>query len=700
MNFLTGLLGGAGDIVGVLLTPLVLVVLKISSFVTMLGGVLLNASVHFSVVKMSANMANLPAIDTAWTVIRDVANMGFIFVLLYTAIMTIFGQGDYRTVIKNVIIAAVLINFSLFFTKVIIDASNLLALTFYDAIAPGAATSNDFLKFGISNAFVEPMGITTLFKASGGSLGANFAITGILGSVVLLIAGFIFFAVAIMFIIRYVVLVFVLILSPIAFVADVLPGIKKYSSQWWNALIGQAFFAPIYFLLSWVTLLVIRGIVAANLVANGATVSDFSTSLAGAIKTTAAGTSFNYESGMIATFLNFAIIIAFLITSLIVAKEMSDKSVKGLGKVTNMLTGRAAGLTFGITNFAQRQTIGRLSNMAASNPNLVTAANRERTGLADKAAGAGARLALFASQKLASGTFDPRNMSVPLDMGLSETRLGKKLNLEAIIPRIGIGAAANNIAGTGTAETAGFKEKAAASEERVRDYDKAKAEATRKAELKIAIQEGVAEAEKKNSVPPQTFDQTKIDAMASVIKKMSDKELESQRASTLAIQEVAEALNQKQMDTIEKSTNFTTKEIQTIKDMRGKRLVDAFAAGTAAMPGVPVPPGGVAPTGYDFAMRKMKGMEFATLAKMSAHDPANPNKPSFNHPEVVDMYTPSLLGSLARQADFTQEKKEALRKAIEDRYANLVASGAAIPPSLQKSYNWLQPGSKGDDLYS
>ena len=59
----------------------------------------------------------------------------FILVLLYVAIQTILGLShETKTVIINVIIMALLINFSMFFTKVVIDSSNILALVFYNKL--------------------------------------------------------------------------------------------------------------------------------------------------------------------------------------------------------------------------------------------------------------------------------------------------------------------------------------------------------------------------------------------------------------------------------------------------------------------------------------------------------------------------------------------------------------------------------------
>src|SRR3989338_10302 len=161
---------------------------------------------------MAQHLKEIGTIDTAWKTIRDVANMGFIFVLLYAAIQTILGIGsDTKKLIVNIIVVAILINFSLFFTKVVIDASNILAITFYDAIAPEALRSDRSL--GLSGSLMEPLRIQSLWKITTDTFnGKQLIIIGVMGTIVYLIAAFVFFAVAIMFVIRFVVLIFVMIL--------------------------------------------------------------------------------------------------------------------------------------------------------------------------------------------------------------------------------------------------------------------------------------------------------------------------------------------------------------------------------------------------------------------------------------------------------------------------------------------------------
>ncbi|MEK7801795.1 MAG: hypothetical protein AAB276_05010, partial [Pseudomonadota bacterium] len=82
---------------------------------------------------------NQPFVTSAWEIVRDFANMLFIFVLLYVGINTMLGGAGHTRAIFMVIIVALLINFSLFFTKIIIDAGNILAVGVYESIGSAPA---------------------------------------------------------------------------------------------------------------------------------------------------------------------------------------------------------------------------------------------------------------------------------------------------------------------------------------------------------------------------------------------------------------------------------------------------------------------------------------------------------------------------------------------------------------------------------
>lgn len=398
---MTNFILGSFDFIGLVLAPLVYLLMKIASLFTYLGAIILNASIYYTVIEMAQSFSDVPVINTAWTVIRDLANMTFIFILLYAAIMTIVGHKDMRGVVVRMVVVAILINFSLFFTKVVIDISNLLALTFYNAIAPTASIGpENFTNAGLSNAIYEPLRVQSLMDISGEISGANIVTIGVMSSLVFLISAFIFGAVAIMFVIRYVALIFVMILSPFMFVSYILPKFKSYTEMWWSALIGQAFFAPIYFLLMWVTIHVINGVSRATFAAEG----NFADALTGA-------------AGAVPVLINFIVIIVFLVASLLIAKQVSNSAGNGMKGLNQWALGKAGGATFGVAGRISRNTLGRYGQSVADNE-----------GLKDKAskggiAGRMARLQLAAGRKMGTASYDVRGAKAAgaLDAGKAPT---------------------------------------------------------------------------------------------------------------------------------------------------------------------------------------------------------------------------------------------------------------------------------------
>src|SRR3989344_398 len=86
---------------------------------------------------LSSEMYKFEFVEKMWRVIRDFSNIFFILVLLYAALQTILGigHGGAKKTIATVILIALVVNFSLFATRVVIDSGNILGLIFYNKIA-------------------------------------------------------------------------------------------------------------------------------------------------------------------------------------------------------------------------------------------------------------------------------------------------------------------------------------------------------------------------------------------------------------------------------------------------------------------------------------------------------------------------------------------------------------------------------------
>lgn len=200
------------------------------------------------------------AVYLGWSTIRNLINVFFIFILLYGALQTIIGGTSKATgVIKGVVMAALLINFSLFFAKVLVDTSNLVAIQFYSRIVAASDTYNVKIDTkdpnkGLSSAFRNAMGLETLWKnGSSESAGSFGAVTGgklmlisIFGSAVMLIFAFVLIIGGIQFLFRSILLIMFMMTSAIAFLPGAIPGLQEQSKKWWSRFTKNLVFAPIY----------------------------------------------------------------------------------------------------------------------------------------------------------------------------------------------------------------------------------------------------------------------------------------------------------------------------------------------------------------------------------------------------------------------------------------------------------------------
>lgn len=85
------------------------------------------------------NPNNMPAVLQGWSIVRDIANGLFILIVLWVALTIIFSLEQYggRRLLFRIIVVALLINFSLVFVSVTFGFANALATPFRNAILQG-----------------------------------------------------------------------------------------------------------------------------------------------------------------------------------------------------------------------------------------------------------------------------------------------------------------------------------------------------------------------------------------------------------------------------------------------------------------------------------------------------------------------------------------------------------------------------------
>ncbi len=269
------LFGLIGQVVATLMNWL----LTAMGFLLSIAGWLLNFSMNLTL-HIKEYVDSTPAIYTTWRAIRDISGIFIIFMLLWAALQLILGlKGkSFGGLIKDIIIVGILINFSFFLAGLGIDASNIVSVQLYNAIAPAntlndsAATASLFdgsgsgptwiKDGGISNIFMGALKIQTLYKggvsgaATAGGTGSSaptpifiIFLSGIIGAIIELAAALSFIMAALAFILRFVLLLVLLAFSPIWVAAHVIPQVQEYSKEWSKYYTAMLTFMPVYLLL-------------------------------------------------------------------------------------------------------------------------------------------------------------------------------------------------------------------------------------------------------------------------------------------------------------------------------------------------------------------------------------------------------------------------------------------------------------------
>ncbi len=188
-----------------------------------------------------------PVLYFMWTIVRNFVNLFFILILLIIAFGTIFDNPryNYKELLPKLIIAALLINFSFLIGRVLIDVSNLLSSVFLNSVGSnvGQIWANGF---GASK-LIATNGSGILSQAlSVEQAGIKVIITVLFSIILIFVGGFTMLIAGLMALIRIPVLWFLLVVSPIAWIASILPTTRQWTTKWWQEFLSWTFFMPIY----------------------------------------------------------------------------------------------------------------------------------------------------------------------------------------------------------------------------------------------------------------------------------------------------------------------------------------------------------------------------------------------------------------------------------------------------------------------
>lgn len=186
---------------------------------------------------------------TAWGIMRNFANVAFViaFLIIIFSQLTGIGISNYgvKKLLPRIIIAAILVNLSFFISQLCVDLSNILGSSMYDLFAnltPGATTSHGFWSTGGST--TSWTSISVLILAGVGAVATMWASLSALIPI-LILAFFALIMILFILVARQVIVILLVVISPLAFVAFLLPNTEQWFTKWRKTLTAMLLLYPI-----------------------------------------------------------------------------------------------------------------------------------------------------------------------------------------------------------------------------------------------------------------------------------------------------------------------------------------------------------------------------------------------------------------------------------------------------------------------
>ncbi len=268
------------------LSPIAIIawlIFKIGTLLLGLASIVFNWSMIIVVFEFAKYFGNSPGMLTAWKVLRDFGNIALIFGFIFMGISTILDLHSYpwKKALPSLVIAAVLLNFSLFMAEAVVDAANVVSLQLYKqsftqtACQTGAGEGNSIgnlgnfaqcaLEHGVASEISQKLQIASVYNTDSTTEGDFFQLLNGAGNyfsdplpfvlkfvglaIVVTLAAVVFFAASFMILSRGVVLAFLMVTSPIGIAGHAIPQFQKMAKDWSKKLIDQALFAPAFLIM-------------------------------------------------------------------------------------------------------------------------------------------------------------------------------------------------------------------------------------------------------------------------------------------------------------------------------------------------------------------------------------------------------------------------------------------------------------------
>ena len=635
-----------------------------------LGGLLLDTAIQLFVIGMGQLLTTGlgVAVDQVWAIVRDLFNIFFIFSLVWIGLRTILFPTNTgpRQALGLLIVAALLINFSLFVTKTIVDFTNVAAYQIYQQIditgnyqQSGEAQDYFFGEGSISGAFMQMTGLVTfsdtnfLDSITADNIASSWVkvITfGFLMMIFMMITGFVFAAGALMLIKRFVALVFYMIFSPAMFLGWIMPQFASYQSKWWKGFINNAFLAPAYLFMLYLSLFVLSQL----------------PRFGGSNGFGSAFSSESSQNGDFAIFAYFFLAVGFMVGSLEVAKMFgSTTAAAGMG----FLNSTSKNVQSTVRSYGMRNTVGRGASYASS---VVSYLDRIRPDEKNKSTPARIGRGLVDTAKLPLvAPFGGRRAATAAYEGTANNKFGGPRSYR------------DDVAWKKEGREAYFKGlQTAKGNSKFEDQKRANEKANKKARDE-GIESGLkgldnTDASKKSLV-------SNMKELNKNLRKLSKEEWSEKPIEFLTREEVAINISNDAMKGIADSGRFNNDDLGKIKKAQASGFKNIATDGTTRLPG-----------NKKYKNAAAFGDERRETI-FRGRKPAELPDEVFTSAEMAKFLTPAILtNKLTNDDDFSQGSLDEVRKNIEAD----IAAGAGAGGATGRRYRMWKKWSDGGSTYA
>jgi hypothetical protein len=185
-----------------------------------------------------------PSVQSAWSIMRNLANVAFVIAFLFIIFSQLTGQGvsnyGVKKLLPRLVIAAILVNVSFFICQIAVDISNILGYSLNGVLA---------------NSYAQIGGDVSGGDASGNGFGwAAIVVSVLAGGAALLLAITIPVLLAVLVALLMIVLILVgrtaliillTVIAPLAFVAFLLPNTEQWYKKWYKMYFALLMVFPI-----------------------------------------------------------------------------------------------------------------------------------------------------------------------------------------------------------------------------------------------------------------------------------------------------------------------------------------------------------------------------------------------------------------------------------------------------------------------